>query len=157
MWSLQVKGSVSYNGYKLEEFVPQKTSVYISQHDLHVGEMTVRETLDFSARCQGIGTRYGQLELPCELPHWELFIIKLAHNLWQNLPCKISQCTIFDNSLGIHIEIDINIFHGSMGADMLVELAKREREAGILPEKDIDVFMKVGWLGLIDELYLESI
>jgi ABC-type multidrug transport system ATPase subunit len=69
MWSLQVKGSVSYNGYKLEEFVPQKTSVYISQNDLHVGEMTVRETLDFSARCQGIGTRYGQLELPCELPH----------------------------------------------------------------------------------------
>ncbi len=44
-----------------------------------------------------------------------------------------------------------------MGTDMLVELAKREREAGILPEKDIDVFMKVGWLGLIDELYLESI
>jgi ABC-type multidrug transport system ATPase subunit len=79
-----VKGSVSYNGYKLEEFVPQKTSVYISQNDLHVGEMTVRETLDFSARCQGIGTRY----------------------------------------------------------DMLVELAKREREAGILPEKDVDVFMK---------------
>ncbi len=151
-----MKGSVSYNGYKLEEFVPQKTSVYISQNDLHVGEMTVRETLDFSARCQGIGTRYGQLELPCELPHWELFIIKLVHSLGQNIPCKISQCTIFDNSLGIHIGIDINIFHGSMGTDMLVELAKREREAGILPEKDIDVFMKVGWLGLIDELYLES-
>jgi hypothetical protein len=43
----------------LNEFVPQKTSAYISQHDLHVGEMTVRETLDFSARCQGVGTRYG--------------------------------------------------------------------------------------------------
>ncbi|CAK9224005.1 unnamed protein product [Sphagnum troendelagicum] len=81
---LKVKGSVSYNGYKLEEFVPQKTSVYISQNDLHVGEMTVRETLDFSARCQGVGTRY----------------------------------------------------------DMLVELAKREKEAGIWPEKDVDVFMK---------------
>jgi hypothetical protein len=152
-----VKGSVSYNGYKLEEFVPQKTSVYISQNDLHVGEMTVHETLDFSARCQGIGTRYGQLELPCELPHWELFIIKLAHNLGQNFLCKISQCTIFSNSFGFHIGIDINIFHGSKGTDMLVELAKREREAGILPEKDVDVFMKVGWLGLIDELYLESI
>jgi hypothetical protein len=46
--------------------------------------------------------------------------------------------------LGLHIGIDINIFHGSMGTDMLVELAKREREAGILPEKDVDVFMKVG-------------
>jgi ABC-type multidrug transport system ATPase subunit len=57
--ALQVSGSVKYNGHTLDEFVPQKTSVYISQHDLHVGEMTVRETLDFSARCQGVGTRYG--------------------------------------------------------------------------------------------------
>lgn len=55
----QVKGEVTYNGYKLEEFVPQKTSAYISQNDVHMGEMTVKETLDFSARCQGVGTRYG--------------------------------------------------------------------------------------------------
>ncbi len=54
-----MKGNVTYNGHTLNEFVPQKTSVYISQQDLHVAEMTVRETLDFSARCQGIGTRYG--------------------------------------------------------------------------------------------------
>jgi hypothetical protein len=64
--------------------------------------------------------------------------------LGQNFLCKISQCTIFSNSFGFHIGIDINIFHGSKGTDMLVELAKREREAGILPEKDVDVFMKVG-------------
>jgi hypothetical protein len=56
----QVKGNVTYNGHRLSEFVPQKTSVYISQQDLHVAEMTVHETLDFSARCQGIGTRYGE-------------------------------------------------------------------------------------------------
>jgi ABC-type multidrug transport system ATPase subunit len=55
-----VKGNVTYNGHTLDEFVPQKKSVYISQQDLHVAEMTVRETLDFSARCQGIGTRYGK-------------------------------------------------------------------------------------------------
>lgn len=55
----QVKGQISYNGHKLKEFVPQKTSAYISQNDVHVGEMTVKETLDFSARCQGVGTRYG--------------------------------------------------------------------------------------------------
>ncbi|KAI8028254.1 Pleiotropic drug resistance protein 3 [Camellia lanceoleosa] len=46
--SLKVAGEVSYNGYKLEEFIPQKTSAYISQNDLHIPEMTVRETLDFS-------------------------------------------------------------------------------------------------------------
>lgn len=55
----QVTGEVSYNGYGLDKFVPQKTSAYISQTDLHIAEMTVRETLDFSARCQGVGSREG--------------------------------------------------------------------------------------------------
>ena len=53
-------GKVTYNGHGMEEFVPQRTSAYISQHDLHIGEMTVRETLAFSARCQGVGPHYGQ-------------------------------------------------------------------------------------------------
>ncbi|KAL4180860.1 hypothetical protein AMTRI_Chr12g268230 [Amborella trichopoda] len=51
--SLEVSGKVTYNGHSMREFVPQRTSVYISQKDLHIGEMTVRETMDFSARCQG--------------------------------------------------------------------------------------------------------
>ncbi|CAN8269239.1 unnamed protein product [Cochlearia groenlandica] len=46
--SLKVKGRVSYNGHELKEFVPQKTSAYISQKDVHIGVMTVQETLDFS-------------------------------------------------------------------------------------------------------------
>lgn len=46
----------------MHEFVPQRTAAYISQHDLHIGEMTVRETLAFSARCQGVGSRYGSYE-----------------------------------------------------------------------------------------------
>ena len=32
---------------------------YVSQYDNHIGEMTVRETLAFSARCQGVGQNYG--------------------------------------------------------------------------------------------------
>lgn len=47
----------------MDEFVPQRTSAYISQYDLHIGEMTVRETLAFSARCQGVGTRYGKQQV----------------------------------------------------------------------------------------------
>ncbi|KAE8679805.1 Pleiotropic drug resistance protein 12 [Hibiscus syriacus] len=82
--SLRVKGDITYNGYRLNEFVPKKTSAYISQNDVHVGEMTVQETFDFSARCQGVGTRY----------------------------------------------------------DLLKELARREKEAGIFPEADVDLFMK---------------
>ncbi|KAG8075521.1 hypothetical protein GUJ93_ZPchr0006g42509 [Zizania palustris] len=82
--SLRSSGEVSYNGFELDEFVPQKTAAYISQTDVHVGEMTVKETLDFSARCQGVGTKY----------------------------------------------------------DLLTELARREKEAGIRPEPEVDLFMK---------------
>uniref|UniRef100_A0A7N0V1X9 ABC transporter domain-containing protein n=1 Tax=Kalanchoe fedtschenkoi TaxID=63787 RepID=A0A7N0V1X9_KALFE len=81
---LKVSGIVTYNGHRMNEFVPQRSSAYISQHDLHIGEMTVRETLAFSARCQGIGARY----------------------------------------------------------DMLTELARREKEANIKPDPDIDIYMK---------------
>lgn len=68
----QVKGEITYNGHKLNEFVPRKTSAYISQNDVHVGEMTVKETLDFSARCQGVGTRYGNLINIFSLTHFFL-------------------------------------------------------------------------------------
>ncbi|KAL5721281.1 Pleiotropic drug resistance protein 2 [Ranunculus cassubicifolius] len=54
---LRVNGSITYCGHELHEFVPIKTCAYIGQHDLHYGEMTVRETLEFSARCLGVGTR----------------------------------------------------------------------------------------------------
>ncbi|KAF2604074.1 hypothetical protein F2Q70_00024932 [Brassica cretica] len=55
--NLKVSGEISYNGQGLNKFVPQKTSAYISQNDLHIAEMTVRETIDFSARCQGVASR----------------------------------------------------------------------------------------------------
>ncbi|CAN6201350.1 unnamed protein product [Urochloa humidicola] len=82
--SLRCSGEVTYNGFALDEFVPQKTAAYISQTDVHVGEMTVKETLDFSARCQGVGTKY----------------------------------------------------------DLMTELTRREKEAGIRPEPEVDLFMK---------------
>ncbi|KAF6147539.1 hypothetical protein GIB67_040947 [Kingdonia uniflora] len=56
--SLKVSEKVTYNGHGMDEFVPQRLSAYISQHDLHIGEMTVRKTLAFAARCQGAGTGY---------------------------------------------------------------------------------------------------
>jgi len=78
---------VTYNGCGMEEFVPQRTAAYISQHDVHIGEMTVRETLAFSARCQGVGSRYGTttsntialfcfffLSLPC-IPNFSYLIL----------------------------------------------------------------------------------
>nr|BAJ99663.1 predicted protein [Hordeum vulgare subsp. vulgare] len=58
---LKVSGKVTYNGHGMNEFVSQRSAAYISQHDLHIAEMTVRETLAFSARCQGVGSRYDML------------------------------------------------------------------------------------------------
>ncbi|KAF7139271.1 hypothetical protein RHSIM_Rhsim07G0220600 [Rhododendron simsii] len=58
---LKVSGRVTYNGHGMDEFVPQRTSAYVSQYDLHLGELTVRETLAFSARCQGVGPFYEML------------------------------------------------------------------------------------------------
>ncbi|TVU13511.1 hypothetical protein EJB05_40571, partial [Eragrostis curvula] len=82
--SAEVTGDIEYNGLKLNEFVAQKTAAYVSQTDLHVPEMTVRETLNFSARFQGVGWR----------------------------------------------------------GEILREVMRREEEAGIIPDPDVDMFMK---------------
>ena len=58
--TLKVSGRVTYNGHEMHEFVPERTCAYISQRDLQMGELTVRETLDFSGRCQGVGPRFGK-------------------------------------------------------------------------------------------------
>ncbi|KAI3695748.1 hypothetical protein L1987_78748 [Smallanthus sonchifolius] len=58
---LKASGNVTYCGYKLSDFIPQRICAYISPSNLHTGEMTVRETLDFSGRCLGIGPRYKLL------------------------------------------------------------------------------------------------
>ncbi|XP_057766257.1 pleiotropic drug resistance protein 1-like [Salvia miltiorrhiza] len=81
---LQLRGKITYNGHEMDEFIPQRTSAYIGQQDLHLGELTVRETLAYSARCQGVGTAY----------------------------------------------------------EMLAELLRREKEANIKPDPDLDIFMK---------------
>ncbi|CAH9112411.1 unnamed protein product [Cuscuta europaea] len=82
--SLEFSGRVSYNGHEMNEFVPMRTAAYISQQDVHFPEMTARETLAFSARCQGVGSRY----------------------------------------------------------EILAELSRREKAANIIPDRDIDIFMK---------------
>ncbi|KAL8089213.1 hypothetical protein AgCh_038848 [Apium graveolens] len=82
--NLEVSGEISYNGYKMNEFIPHKTAAYISQYDQHISEMTVRETLDFAARCLGIGSR----------------------------------------------------------AVTMGEVIRREKEVGIIPDPDIDTYMK---------------
>ncbi|KVH94078.1 hypothetical protein Ccrd_003864 [Cynara cardunculus var. scolymus] len=52
---LKRSGMITYNGHAFHEFCVQRTSAYISQTDNHIAELTVRETLDFGARCEGEG------------------------------------------------------------------------------------------------------
>ncbi|KAL3335028.1 hypothetical protein AABB24_031317 [Solanum stoloniferum] len=87
--NLMMSGRVTYNGHDLTEFVPQRTAAYVSQRDSHIAEMTVRETLEFSGRCQGVGFKH----------------------------------------------------------DLLMELLIREKNAGIIPDQDIDIFIKAVALG----------
>ncbi|KAF3671253.1 Pleiotropic drug resistance protein 6 [Capsicum annuum] len=87
--NLKMSGRVTYNGHDLKEFVPQRTTAYVSQRDSHIAEMTVRETLEFSGRCQGIGFKH----------------------------------------------------------DFLMELLRREKNAGIIPDQDLDIFIKAVALG----------
>ncbi|KAG4189982.1 hypothetical protein ERO13_A07G002800v2 [Gossypium hirsutum] len=58
---VKFSGKVTYNGHEMHEFVPRRTSAYISQYDIHLPQLTVRETLAFSAKCQGVGTGYDML------------------------------------------------------------------------------------------------
>lgn len=116
----QVSGRVTYNGHGMQEFIPQRTAAYISQHDLHIGEMTVRETLAFSARCQGIGTRYG-------IDRDNIILLRLAVRMLL-LVCQ----TCADQLLFLQTK-----------SDLLSELSRREKAASIKPDPDIDVFMKV--------------
>ena len=58
---LQVTGNITYNGHNFTEFIPERTASYIDQTDTHLAELTVRETFDFAARCQGTGHKAGAL------------------------------------------------------------------------------------------------
>ncbi|XP_074329259.1 ABC transporter G family member 31-like isoform X2 [Apium graveolens] len=57
--TLKKTGDITYNGCKLDEFCTQRTAAYISQTDTHIAELTVRETLDFAARCEGASDGFG--------------------------------------------------------------------------------------------------
>jgi ABC-type multidrug transport system ATPase subunit len=60
---VSVTGSITYNGHDLSEFNVTRTARYVDQHDLHNPALTVRETLTFSAMCQGPGYNRGALLL----------------------------------------------------------------------------------------------
>ncbi|RYR04836.1 hypothetical protein Ahy_B06g084621 [Arachis hypogaea] len=107
---LKVSGRVTYNGHEMNEFVPQRTAAYISQNDVHIEEMTVRETLAFSARCQRVGSRFDLLS---ELTRREI-------------AAKIKP----DQDIDIYMKIlDLEICADTLvGDEMLRRISERQRK-----------------------------
>ncbi|KAL0028027.1 hypothetical protein WJX77_001480, partial [Trebouxia sp. C0004] len=60
--NFMLSGDITYNGKKFNEFQAVHTAAYVDQNDLHQAELTVRETLDFAARCQGVGHKAQELQ-----------------------------------------------------------------------------------------------
>lgn len=60
---VKLSGRITYNGHKLNEFVPQRTCAYVGQQDRHMAEMTVREALQFAEYCQGFGWKQGNVNV----------------------------------------------------------------------------------------------
>lgn len=110
-------GDISYNGYRLDEFVPEKTAVYISQYDLHIPEMTVRETLDFSSQCQGVGRRPSK-------------------------PNGRSSQTKHDQKKILNLKYYVTHYF-CLPKEILKDVSARESVAGIIPDADIDLYMRV--------------
>lgn len=77
---MQKSGTITYNGKTFKQFVPERTSAYVTQYDEHMAELTVRETLDFSRRVQGAGNRPG--ESPAKL----LLLLLNHHMVHQHAP-----------------------------------------------------------------------
>lgn len=65
-------GEISYNGQGLDQFEVLRTAAYIDQHDSHTALLTTEETLDFAARCQGIGNTEGD-KFPTDYVMMSLF------------------------------------------------------------------------------------
>ena len=64
--SLQVTGDITYNGKGFDKFRAVHTSSYVDQNDLHQPLLTVKETMDFAARVQGVGHKAGKLALQAQ-------------------------------------------------------------------------------------------
>ncbi|KAG2487630.1 hypothetical protein HYH03_013769 [Edaphochlamys debaryana] len=64
--TLRMSGDLSYNGFTQDEFVVERTTAYVNQHDEHIPTLTVMETLSFAHTCQ-IGSEGTGYDLPGEL------------------------------------------------------------------------------------------
>lgn len=120
----QKSGNITYNAHKLDEFCVQRTSAYISQTDNHIAELTVRETLDFAARCQGASEGFAGL------------FSLIYYFVWFMIQPFVSINYVVMNILRVLI-------------GYMKDLERLEKEMNIRPSPEIDAFMKVVILNLL--------
>jgi hypothetical protein len=94
---VQVRGSITYNGETFDSFQVARTSAYISQDDNHQAELTVRETLDFAARCLGVAHKQG--EPTGWLPHYHQLLINSIPAAGRQVVCHRARCFAAAHSL----------------------------------------------------------
>ena len=117
---LQKTGKITYNGESFDEFHVKRTSAYISQTDNHIAELTVRETLDFAARCQGANEGFAGFFI-C------FFFLPLYN----------------ENLFKFQMSSNVSCLH-IIG--IMKDLTRLEKEKSVRPSSEIDVFMKVRFL-----------
>lgn len=93
----QMHGDITYNGSGLHEFVPQRTASYVSQVDDHIGEMTVRETFDFSVRLAAVYECAAKLNAYLGM--------RSLHALLLSKPCKLCLPGLMDLHAYVYVAL----------------------------------------------------
>uniref|UniRef100_A0A0E0LZZ7 ABC transporter domain-containing protein n=1 Tax=Oryza punctata TaxID=4537 RepID=A0A0E0LZZ7_ORYPU len=114
-----VSGMIAYNGNTMDKFIPQRSAAYVSQHDVHIAELTVRETINLF-----YPQSVKELAITMVRPEMESLnlIIIVSHH------------------------IEKLTFYGKF-SDLLLELLRREEEENITPDSETDIYLKVSTTG----------
>ncbi|EFJ46421.1 hypothetical protein VOLCADRAFT_93195 [Volvox carteri f. nagariensis] len=151
---LHVGGKLLYNGLiPGSDFTVERSASYISQHDLHIGEMTVEETLMFAAECLGPGLnkgkrreRKGKVSRKVTKTH----LYTKTHNSTKILlhpyenpinPCQ-RMGTLNKGNAAYYLQKYVDIHTCAELHDLLLD---RERAAGISPDPDLDLLWSTAY------------
>ncbi|KAK6145270.1 hypothetical protein DH2020_022090 [Rehmannia glutinosa] len=105
--SLKKSGTITYNGHEFDDFFVQRASAYIGQTDNHIAELTVRETLDFAARCQGegfsgvLGVKYTKTKSYSDSSNEGSAVEAVLLHVWRLKPPPGSMCEITNKASSI--------------------------------------------------------
>ncbi|KAK9794008.1 hypothetical protein WJX73_008792 [Symbiochloris irregularis] len=108
------EGEVTYNGRSFKDFRVTRTAAYVEQEDVHMGELTVRETFDFGARCMGAGTKAADLaelrrlekEMQIE-PDWNIDAFMKAESIEGKYKSVMTEYVVHMLGLGICADTEV--------------------------------------------------